>query len=1182
MKIQVTRNRSSAAFHVWMLVWAFSIFRCGSVLAQTTTPTYVPGDYRTATSGMLGQAGGTALLEQLTADNTWASVAYPIPANATVYVRHAVQIENTLEVDKLIVSTQQTTITSSAALIANSTLSVSAGATLLMQGDIHVKGTLKVEANAKLVIKSASYQGLSTLWAGIEQLDPASEVRLEEVAPKAVLFSPAALTTQTNGFLLGKLTIAFSSGNTQWQLVDGSATLASSAVSFMIPSSSSLTLAPANSQISFGQGLALAGGTFYGQNQVNGTVSIAVGQDLQLTSNAVLQLNQTASSTAITLFDLKGNLLLDNTSSIINSAAVNTSSSGIKLSGTDWQTLNTAGPINHVSLTVKTGSKARLANNLSLNSSNSVYAGTVTVENGASLDFGADAAGNGYAVTGQGYFKADLGSTLYITSAQGINATGTMGNVQVTDTRRTFNQLATFVYSGLVPQQTGNVFTTTGSGKIVVIDNPTSVTLTNSINITSNTTLAADGGRLEIRQGKFIGTATADVTGTGKLVMRGGVYQVQVVNVQVPQLTGTHDITAGTVELAGNGTQTLKGGTYPAVIISGNNTLGTSAKTISSTTTITQNLTILPNAILDASTKSLKGDGGLTMTGGTLRLARTTATLPELTGNNNPYSLTGGTIEFYGSLNGQYQSIRGTYGASKKITYHHLQLNAAQANTTDGGSNIQSSANFDVAGTLTLNAPAVFQVASNRTIAGTGNFMVLPGATLLYGSPQGIKTSGTGTLDGNIRVSGTRTFSSEANYGFIGASEMVSGNGLPATVVNLLVSKTGSGVTLTNSVAVTGTFTLKSGTFKTDSKELYMVNSSTSAVVVADPTFYIQGNLRRAIATTGTYQFPIGTATGKRMLELTSNELTGNGFQNILVGFNPLISHQDSDMLLEENGYYYTSMQPDGVWTLEPNALPASGSYTAVASLQGFSNLTDNQFALLVRPKTSVSGKDWRTGGGMLEGPNKDGRTVSSGYAKRAFMTQFGQLGIANATAGTLPVSWLYVTGKRTQHETVIEWATATEKNNDRFEVQYSLDGKTFTNAGTVKAAGNSNTIQKYRLFHTLSADQITYYRIKQIDTDGAFELSKVISVNGSKTTQLVQLSLYPNPTHEELFVHGLTLATNAKVEIYNATGQKVQVFHFEADSRVPKLKVDHLPSGTYSLHLQQEGITHRLRFVKQ
>ncbi|MGV3540414.1 MAG: T9SS type A sorting domain-containing protein, partial [Rufibacter sp.] len=751
---------------------------------------------------------------------------------------------------------------------------------------------------------------------------------------------------------------------------------------------------------------------------------------------------------------------------------------------------------------------------------------------------------------------------------------------QVTDSRRTFNQVARFIYSAKVPQQTGNAFTSTSSGKVLIIDNPTTVTLTQSTGISSNTALAADGGRLEIKQGTFIATATADITSSGKLVMSGGTYQIAMTGVTVPQLTGAYEFTGGTVELTGNGDQTLRGKTYHNLIIGGTNTSGVNAKTISTTTTVNQKITILPGAILDLGNKSLKGDGGLTMTGGLLRVGKSSGTLPELLGKNAPYQLTGGTIEFYGTLNGQSQSIRGTYGTSQKITYHHLLLNAAEANTLNETGNQLLNANFDVTGTLTVNAPAVLQIASNRAIGGTGNFTLQPGSTLLYGSPQGIKLSGTGTTDGNIRVSGTRNYSPQANYGFIGNSEMVSGDGLPATVVNLLVAKTGYGVTLTKNVAVDGVFTLKSGTFKTGANELSLTSPALTALQLADSSLYIQGNLRRAIGSSGIYPFPIGNEAGKRQLDIQSNSLGGNGFQNIKVSFGAITNHKDADLQVTETNSTYHKISTEGVWFVEPNAQPSSGSYAAFGYLNGFSGLIDNQFALLVRPLASTSGRDWNTGGGTLDAPNKDGRTVASGYAKRNFIGPFGQIGIGSMET-TLPVSWLYVKGERKQQNTVINWATACEINNDRFEIEFSTDGANFSKLGQVTGAGNSSTVQKYQFTHSSAVGSPSYYRIKQVDVDGKFEYSKLVNVEAAPQSKLA-ITLYPNPTHDFLYVSGLSSEDGAMIEILDLGGRSLDRQTLLKSGATNSIPVHHLAAGTYLLQIQQGGKVMRHKFIKR
>lgn len=94
-------------------------------------------------------------------------------------------------------------------------------------------------------------------------------------------------------------------------------------------------------------------------------------------------------------------------------------------------------------------------------------------------------------------------------------------------------------------------------------------------------------------------------------------------------------------------------------------------------------------------------------------------------------------------------------------------------------------------------------------VSGAGGFTMDSGATLSLGSPDGINS---GTSLGNIRVSGTRTFNSGANYIFNGAAAQNTGSGFPNPVNNLTINNN-SGVTLSSATTVNGTLSLPSGAF---------------------------------------------------------------------------------------------------------------------------------------------------------------------------------------------------------------------------------------------------------------------------------------------------------------------------------------------------------------------------------
>ncbi len=77
----------------------------------------------------------------------------------------------------------------------------------------------------------------------------------------------------------------------------------------------------------------------------------------------------------------------------------------------------------------------------------------------------------------------------------------------------------------------------------------------------------------------------------------------------------------------------------------------------------------------------------------------------------------------------------------------------------------------------------------------------------------------------------------------------------------------------------------------------------------------------------------------------------------------------------------------------------------------------------------------------------------------------------------------------------ILEWTTASENNNKEFEVQSSYDGQNWIVVGSIEGAGNSTTLLSYQFSH-FSDSKITYYRLKQVDYDGKWEFSNIISVS--------------------------------------------------------------------------------------
>lgn len=112
----------------------------------------------------------------------------------------------------------------------------------------------------------------------------------------------------------------------------------------------------------------------------------------------------------------------------------------------------------------------------------------------------------------------------------------------------------------------------------------------------------------------------------------------------------------------------------------------------------------------------------------------------------------------------------------------------------------------------------------------------------------------------------------------------------------------------------------------------------------------------------------------------------------------------------------------------------------------------------------------------------------------------------------TLPVKLTGFSASITKKETVLlKWETALEFDNDKFIIQRSTDGINFQNLAEVKGSGNSIKKNSYEYEDlSSSADNIIYYRLKQVDMDGTATISKVVMVNNKKTTGTI--TAFPNP----------------------------------------------------------------------
>jgi len=187
-----------------------------------------------------------------------------------------------------------------------------------------------------------------------------------------------------------------------------------------------------------------------------------------------------------------------------------------------------------------------------------------------------------------------------------------------------------------------------------------------------------------------------------------------------------------------------------------------------------------------------------------------------------------------------------------------------------------------------------------------------------------------------------------------------------------------------------------------------------------------------------------------------------------------------------------------------------------------------------------------------------------------------------------LPVEFSYFTAKYERDAVNLNWETATELNNDFFEVQHSTDGLDWESLETIDGAGTSITANTYESVDFYPSEGINYYRIKQVDYDGTTDYSIVQEVHiGSVNSSTIEIqSVYPNPFSNRLSLNcTLPQGGDVVVDLLDLSGFTVKSERFnlfEGSNSLQLEGLDNLSTGYYILRLSANGNQASQKVLKQ
>ncbi|MGB1241806.1 MAG: T9SS type A sorting domain-containing protein [Chitinophagales bacterium] len=172
----------------------------------------------------------------------------------------------------------------------------------------------------------------------------------------------------------------------------------------------------------------------------------------------------------------------------------------------------------------------------------------------------------------------------------------------------------------------------------------------------------------------------------------------------------------------------------------------------------------------------------------------------------------------------------------------------------------------------------------------------------------------------------------------------------------------------------------------------------------------------------------------------------------------------------------------------------------------------------------------------------------------------------------TLPVDIVDFEGQVKAEGNLIEWFTASEVNNDYFQLERSHNGHNFEVIAILNGAGTTAKAQSYLFWDRHPFNGTNYYRLSQIDFDGKVSKTRTIILflhPLNSTLPVLLYPVYPNPTHRFLYVEFKNPSMeNLELELTNILGQIIRRESINGSLNKIEIDCSELQKGLYLLKL--------------
>lgn len=213
----------------------------------------------------------------------------------------------------------------------------------------------------------------------------------------------------------------------------------------------------------------------------------------------------------------------------------------------------------------------------------------------------------------------------------------------------------------------------------------------------------------------------------------------------------------------------------------------------------------------------------------------------------------------------------------------------------------------------------------------------------------------------------------------------------------------------------------------------------------------------------------------------------------------------------------------------------------------------------------------------MAFGANRNAETITIGGVKKfdqnanfnvygfgiaSKFTGASPSGFSSNMAEALPVVFTSFFATKQSNAVVLNWSTAQEKDNSHFEIEKSVDGRTWSSVAVVFGNGTTTQAHNYSYTDKSSNGAIAYYRIRQVDVDGNSVYTSVKTIRSEEVKK--EANIYAASKNTINIDLNNAAKKDMQVTVLNMNGQVIARQVYNSASYRVSMQIPSVSNGMY------------------